>query len=246
MSLFEVAFRISHDYPFGNISRKFESMKMFTWCNREHDVIEFIMKEPDDYPALMNEISNLCGVIDRISDGSKVHVVTKNCCCDTDNSVVGNIGISNLLHIAPIIYENGWEYYRIIAFRHKDLEDFLQRIQKSGFKFEILRKVPFNGSISSSLALTAGSLFSNLTEKQIDAVVSAYANGYFLLPRKTDVKEIAFRKQVSRTTFQEHLSKAENKIMAALIPYIKLFNFRAKDRRKFKMDKQKITSFNSP
>jgi len=67
-------------------------------------------------------------------------------------------------------------------------------------------------------------LFSNLTEKQIDALVSAYSNGYFLLPRKADVKEIAFRKQVSRTTFQEHLNKAENKIMSALIPYIKLFS----------------------
>jgi len=224
MSLFEVTFRISHDCPFGNISRKIQSLKMYAWCNRQHDVMEFILENQDDYLALIDEISNLCGVIDRISDGNKVHVVTKNCSCNPDNSVVGNIDATNMLHITPTIYENGWEYYRTIAFRHKDLEDFLQRIKKRGFKFEILRKVPFNGSISSSLTLTADSLFSNLTQKQIDALVSAYSNGYFLLPRKADVKEIAFRKQVSRTTFQEHLNKAENKIMSALIPYIKLFS----------------------
>lgn len=224
MSLFEVTFRISHDCPFGNISRKIQSLKMFTWCNRQHDVMEFILENQDDYPALMDEISNFCGVIDKISDGNKVHVVTKNCSCNPDNSVVGNIDATNLLHITPTIYENGWEYYRTIAFRHKDLEDFLQRIKKRGFKIEILRKVPFNGSISGSLTLTADSLFSNLTQKQIDALVSAYSNGYFLLPRKADVKEIAFRKQVSRTTFQEHLNKAENKIMSTLIPYMKLFS----------------------
>jgi len=228
MSLFEVTLRITHDCPFGNISRKIESLKMFAWCNRQHDVIEFILENQDDYPALMDEISSLCGVVDKISDRSKVHVVTKNCSCNPENSVVGNIDACSLLHVTPTIYENGWEYYRIIAFRHKDLEDFLQRIQKKGFKTEILRKNPFNGSISSSLTLTADSLFSNLTEKQIDALLSAYANGYFLLPRKADAKEIAFRKQVSRTTFQEHLNKAENKIMSALVPYVKLFDSQLK------------------
>ena len=223
MALFDVTFKISHDCPFGNISRKFHSLKMFGWCNREHDVVEFILNNLDDYPALMKEISNLCGVIDKVSDGSKVHVITKNCSCNPYNSVVGIIDTSNLLHIAPTIYENGWEYYRIIALRHKDLEDFFSRIQKKGFDLEILHKVPFNGSLSSSLTLTADSLFASLTKKQIDAILTAYTNGYFLLPRKADVKEIAFRKQVSRTTFQEHLNKAENKLISALVPYIKLF-----------------------
>jgi hypothetical protein len=69
-------------------------------------------------------------------------------------------------------------------------------------------------------------------------LVTAYTNGYFLLPRKADAKEIAFIKQLSRTTFQEHLSKAENKLMSALIPYIKLFsNIKAKAKVEFKTKK---------
>lgn len=224
MPLFEITLRISHDCPFGNISRKFQTLKMFAWCNRNHDMIEFMLKDKTVYPELISEISNLVDVIERKSDSRKVYVITKNCSCNPDNSVIGNIDASNLLHIAPAIYEQGWEYYRIIAFRHKDLEDFLQRIQKKGFQFEILHKAPFTSSISSTLTLTVDSLFSRLTEKQLGALVSAFDNGYFLLPRKADVKEIAFRKQVSRTTFQEHLNKAENKIMCALIPYIQLFN----------------------
>jgi predicted DNA binding protein len=223
MPLYEITFRISHDCPFGNISRKLQSLKMFAWCNRKHDVIEFIVREQEDYPALMKEISNLCGVVSKISDRGKVHLVTKNCSCNPDNSVVGNIDAANLLQIMPTIYKHGWEYYRVIAFRHEDVENFLQRIQEKGFQFEILSKIPFNGSISSSLTLTADSLFSNLTEKQINALLTAYNSGYYLLPRKADVKEIAFRKQVPRTTFQEHLNKAENKLIATLIPYIQIF-----------------------
>lgn len=229
MTLFEITLKITHDCPFANLSRKLPSIKMFAWCNRKHDVIEFILNNQSDLPALMKEIANLHGVISAISDQGKVHVITKNCACDPENSVVGNIDKFNLLHITPTVYEGGWETYRVIAFRHEDLAAFLNCIQKKGFHFEILSKVPFRGSISSSLTLTADSLFADLTEKQVNALITAYNSGYYALPRKADAKEIAFRKQVSRTTFQEHLNKAENKLIATLMPYIQIFkNFPAR------------------
>lgn len=40
-------------------------------------------------------------------------------------------------------------------------------------KSEILRKVDFDGFIASSLTLTADALFSDLTEKQMDALLTA-------------------------------------------------------------------------
>jgi predicted DNA binding protein len=81
------------------------------------------------------------------------------------------------------------------------------------------------------LTLTANALFSDLTEKQISALLTAYKNGYYRLPRKADIKEIAFKEQVPRTTFQEHLKKAETKLVAALVPYIQLFNHAPMKRR---------------
>jgi len=128
----------------------------------------------------------------------------------------------NLLHVLPVIYERGWEYYRVIAFRHKDLKNLLQRLEEMNFTVEVLRKVPFDGFIASSLTLTADALFSDLT----------YSHGYYRLPRKTDVKTIASRKRVPRTTFQEHLKKAENKLVASLIPYIQLFRKASTEKRK--------------
>jgi hypothetical protein len=204
---------------------------MFEWCNREHEVFEMIVEEHEDYAAVMEEISKLHGIIGKSSDRDKVHLVMKSCYCELENSVSKNIDACNLLHVLPIVYEQGWEYYRVIAFRHKDLEKLLQRLGEKGFEFEILRKVPFDGFIASSLTLTADALFSDLTEKQISALLTAYENGYYRLPRKADIKEIAFKEQVPRTTFQEHLKKAENKLVAALVPYIQLFNHAPMKRR---------------
>lgn len=59
MTLFEVIFRITHDCPFGNISRRFPSLRMFVWCNREHEIYEVIVEKLEDYQVVLDEISKL-------------------------------------------------------------------------------------------------------------------------------------------------------------------------------------------
>ena len=231
MTLSEVVFKVTHDCPFGNISRKFPYLKMFVWCNREHEVIEVIMGKQEEYSAVMEEISKIGGIIEKSSDRHNIHLVTKRCFCTTENSVSKNIDAFNLLHVLPVIYEKGWEYYRIIVFRHEDLQNLLKRLEEMAFAVEILRKVPFDGFIASSLTLTADALFSDLTGKQIDALLTAFKYGYYNLPRKADVKTIASKEQVPRTTFQEHLKKAENKLIKSLVSYIQLFKQASVERR---------------
>ena len=94
----------------------------------------------------------------------------------------------------------------------------MRRFDNWGWMIKILRKVPFDGFIASSLTISADTLFSNLTERQLDAILTAHRHGYYNLPRDADVQEIAAKKKVPRTTFQEHLKKAENKLVASLVP----------------------------
>ncbi len=123
-------------------------------------------------------------------------------------------------------------YNRLIVFRHKDLEELLRRFENWGWVYKILRKVPFDGFIASSLTISADILFSGLTERQTDAILTAYRHGYYNLPRHADVQTIAAKNKVPRTTFQEHLKKAENKLVAALVPHMKLFNHAPPERRR--------------
>jgi predicted DNA binding protein len=61
--------------------------------------------------------------------------------------------------------------------------------------------------------------------------LTAFAQGYFRYPRGSDLQTIASKEKVSRTTFLEHLKKAENKIITALIPHIQLFRQIPQERK---------------
>lgn len=236
--MFEVIFKITQDNFYCNISRRFTSLKEFFWCNYENDIIEIVVDDPVEYKLVMDELAKRkpSGIIEESSDQLKIHLVVKSCTCSEDNIVGKNIGSLDILHVFPIITEKGWEYHRILFFKHEDFEELMQRLTENGFVFEILRKVPFNGFIGGSLSLNADTLLSDLTQKQVEALLSAHRYGYYYLPRRADVKTIANKLQVPRTTFQEHLKKAENKLIDALIPYVQLFKHSTSEqRRRLKM-----------
>jgi predicted DNA binding protein len=196
---------------------------MYDWCNRERDILELVIDSQEDYSEIVKELSKIAFVTAESCEVGNVHLVTRGCACDKEGSITYIIDGFDLLHVSPVVYEKGWEYYRVVAFRQKDLRGLLQKFEEKGYQFEIIRKVPFDGFIASSLTLTADALFSDLTAKQIDALLTAYSYGYYHLPRKADVKTIASSRHIPRTTFQEHLKKAENKLLVSLAPYVQLF-----------------------
>jgi hypothetical protein len=230
MPLFDVAFKIRHDCPFGNLSRKFPSARMFVWCNREHEVIEVVLSEPSQRKQLQKAIDSLADIVDVTSDGENVRVITKKCHCTTKNSVGRNLDAHNILHLMPVIYEAGWEYYHAIAFRHGDFKRFVEAAEQLPCELEVLRKSTIQANLGGSVTISVSDLFANLTNKQIDALLASYFMGYFKFPRKTNVMNIAEARRVPRTTFQEHLTKGENKLVAGLVPYLRLFQTKSDQR----------------
>jgi len=222
MSLFEVIFKVRHDCPFGNISRRFSSARMFVWCNRKHEIIEVVLSKESQYEEIRQTVVALPGIIDETSDRGNIRLITKRCYCTTKNSIGRNVDANNMLLLMPVSYEAGWEYYRAIAFRHKDFRRFVEKVPQLPCELVILRKATVDGSIGGSVPVSVNDLFSNLTSRQVDTLLTSYFIGYFSFPRKTNVLKIAKAKKVARTTFQEHLTKAENKLVANVVPYLRL------------------------
>ncbi len=234
MTLFETVLKISKSALFIDLSRRFPSTKIFIWCNKENDVIEVIVKDPEEYPLVLQEIKDydIRGITEESSDNQRFCLIVHDCHCMKEDTIVRHIGKLDLLNIFPNLIEKGWVYHRLIVFRHEDLEELLRRFENWGWTYKILRKVPFNGFIASSLTLTADALFSDLTDKQISAILTAHRHGYYNLPRDSDVQTIAAKEKVPRTTFQEHLKKGENKVVRSLVPYIQLFSRASPEERR--------------
>lgn len=231
MPLFELVFKVIHDCPFGRVSQKFPTLKMFIWCNGEHDIIEVVNVARKEQAIVMEELAQLPGIIEQTSDNGKVHLIVKRCYCSIEDSVGQILDDFNILQLSPVIHYQGWEFYRVITFHHEDIDRLFQQFNEKGFDYEIVRKIPFDGLIASSLTLTADALFSPLTEKQMTALLAAHSNGYYRFPRGTNVKTLAELKRVPRTTFQEHLRKAEIKLVSSLVPYLQLYAHLPIDRK---------------
>ena len=231
MPLFEVVFRAKYANPLCEITKDRPSVKIFQWCNDEHDVMELIMQKQEDYNKIRDDMTKAVKIVDEIHNGANTHVITKMCSCGGPGTVQSYLNDPGLLLIPPIAYENGWEHIRLIAFRNETVKKLLDELKKDNFDVEIIRKKPFDGYIASSLTLTTDALFSGLTDKQVGALLTAYAQGYFRYPRGADLQTIASKENVSRTTFLEHLKKAENKIITALIPHIELFRRVPQERK---------------
>lgn len=223
MTSSEVLLRLTHDYPLLDFSRRNPSFRMLSWCNRESLVHEIVVGKPEEYPLVMSQFPEPSRIVAESYDTEKGHVIIKRCPCKNIRCVAKFFDGLAILHIQPTTVEKGWEYHRLIVFKQGDLRSYLERIEEAGIRFEILRKAPVRGFAASSSMLETSSLFSHLTKKQTDALMTAHRNGYYAWPRKMSVKAIASNKHIPKTTFRDHLRKAEGKLITGLIPYLYFF-----------------------
>lgn len=56
-----------------------------------------------------------------------------------------------------------------------------------------------------------------LTEKQLEVMKTAYAQGFFDHPRKKDARDIAYTMGISHATFLTHIRKSQKRILGALL-----------------------------
>src|SRR5438552_18413960 len=68
--------------------------------------------------------------------------------------------------------------------------------------------------------LSLSSLSGNLTEKQMNALLAAIEGGYYEIPKRTSADEVAGKRGTPRSTLEEHIRKAESKIVLAMAAYM--------------------------
>jgi predicted DNA binding protein len=69
--------------------------------------------------------------------------------------------------------------------------------------------------------LTLEEVLPDLTDRQLEALVEAHDRGYYEIPRETTTADIADAMGVHRRTVEEHLRRAEAKVVDEIIPYIR-------------------------
>jgi len=231
MTMNEIVFkidRIDRDQPLGRILKEFPEAVVSQWCNNsERDIFEIRVDQETSLRKFEEELMSSANVLAYHMDlNEKVIILVKRCDCYKPGSIAKHITESNCLLMPPVVYNKGWEHYKIVSFRPEDERKFFDGLKKFD-DVEILSKTRiFNAGTGGGIRVSILSLFSRMTDKQLNALLAAYEHGYYKSPRRITTEKLAKRMILTRPTYEEHLRKAENKIISAIAPYLRLLYFR--------------------
>jgi Predicted DNA binding protein len=88
----------------------------------------------------------------------------------------------------------------------------------------ISKKRVVENDLRSLWVMQMSEIFSDLTERQMRYFSDALTAGYFNIPKRTTIDQLARMNNLSTATMQEHLSKAESKILTSLDNYLKFYH----------------------
>ncbi len=185
----------------------------------------------DDFEAGLKKAVNELGAslihVHRYSKSALEAVV--KCKCASSNSSIAIVEASNCIPIMPVTYEGGFEHVKLFAFTKDDQKAAIDNLGSiAGVTVEQRGQLERH-TARQALTVAVDDFLENLTSKQLLALVEAIEMGYYAMPKKATVDQIASRVKIPRSTFEEHLRKAEVKVMRNMRPYARLAYLASED-----------------
>ena len=227
--MFEVTFKMQHDCPYTRFSMKHPSVRLAEWCNNHIHVVEVDCPDIETYTTIEPDLNGLLlwnggKILKKNFLAGNLQLIVKTCRCSRLRTNVAEvIGRNACLVIDPQTYFGGWEEYRVLGFREGDYKKIFEELGKLGPVEILSKKLRPERSIRNNFVISVSSVFSDLTDKQVNSLLTALEFGYYQIPKKMTTEEISRKQRVPRTTFEEHLRKAESKVLLAMAPYVRMF-----------------------
>lgn len=222
MALWEISLRAQLDYPFIRMSSHHPGIPFSMWCIWGRELIQVPTLDEHVLASVEKEIKGTGRIIEKWVEAGDTKIFMLRCTCGhVDHSPWNLWEQHEFFDAPPAVYQDGWGYFRLLTFEEDRTRALFRELNKLGAS-ELIRKRELTLNVLPT-SIWVTSLFTDLTVKQMDAVLKAHRYGYYVSPREITTEAIAKGVGVSRSTFEEHLRKAENRIMANLVPYLQLY-----------------------
>jgi predicted DNA binding protein len=134
------------------------------------------------------------------------------------DSIVPNIVDSNYMPIEPVHVSNGYEYWTVLV-RADQIEETIDNLRhEHDINMLAINEVsPSEGIVFTDFV---DEIYDTLSDRQLEALLTAKSEGYYSWPREIKANEVAEEVGVTGPTFLEHLRKAEHKILVPLLEKI--------------------------
>jgi predicted DNA binding protein len=215
-SVLQLTFRVRRPKAIGSVTAG-RAATLHTWCNLETDFVQ-VLGDDAEAAACLDDILRRFGPDIAFAQGARRAALVP-CPANRTTSVSVTVERHSGIIQAPIVSADGWDTFRAILFDDRQARSCLEALAKLG-EFELLAKKPLDWFGSTKFFVPSAELLHGLTRRQAEALLAAVESGYYGEPRGTTLGEVAQRFGLSRASLEEHLRKAENKLLLALAPIV--------------------------
>ena len=219
--MLQVVFRLRRPRVTTRVTAAHPDVRLLLWCNLQNDVVEIQGASAAQAKAIAAEFAHDHGPVHRLQDGpGGPRSLVFRCPHRAQPSVSRLVEEHGCLLVPPVVCEGGWDRFRVFCYDEAQMPAFFRALAAMG-QFEILSKSPLGGPVvEQQFLVSAADLLGSLTAKQSEALLQAMRAGYYDVPRRATLQDIARSLGRPRTTMEEHLRKAEGKILLAVAPMV--------------------------
>lgn len=120
-----------------------------------------------------------------------------------------------IFFVKPVInHYDGHEYWEVASWKREEITRFIKSLREH---MDICNMMKLENSPLTDIYFP--NVMPKLSKSQKNALELAYKQGYYSYPRKIKLEQLAKLSKLGTSTFQEHLRKAELKLLPIIIEY---------------------------
>lgn len=222
MRYIECWVRVRHPCPFCQFSETFPDAEMTLWVSALTDLFQVTYPAEYDAQHMLSVGKELLGYSEAFQDSNSILFLTQQPFLEEIDSVMAVAAETDCMLVPPMTFHEGWETHRLVTRSQDNVRRFVGEVAKKGQVEVLSLKSLDHVDLMNDVGAVPGMLLEGLTEKQAHVLTTAYESGLFDVPTRAKMDAVADRIGLSRSTFGEHLRKAEYEVLRNLYPFLKL------------------------
>lgn len=204
----EVRFALEPGGRYGDVTKD-RDVTVDLWCAEINDIL--VLTGQDRRQAI-EDLSDTVGVYDHVRVGPRTILVTDTCLKGNQRTVEPFVQDHGCVLVPPIHYAGGAKECQVWSRVEGDLTALYEDLRSSwDVHIETKRSIEKIDPPDSSVAAQRP----NLSSRQSEALRTAIDEGYYAIPRGTTTEDIAGKMGITRRTAENHLRRAEQKVIEA-------------------------------
>jgi predicted DNA binding protein len=207
--------KIKHDCTIGNRCERYKvmsySVPLGNWKEEGNSFTSerhTIEGKPEQIKKFLDDIKKDKRVTDLEISGNTMFFIGKN-----KGKIPSSFYTQKMFFTKPVFVDNhGYEYWEVASYDRNVLSVFLKGLGEQ--HYEHLEMLHFKNVKLDNIYFPA--IAPDLTERQKEIFELAVNEGYYDIPKRTDLTRLAKIMRISVATLQEHLKRAEAKIIPRL------------------------------